>query len=496
MTVLIATAGVLWSVAARADTIFVVSDSAGVYLMESSTGAVVQSYGALFNGSATQNLAEDLSGNLYVTDSTGKLLKSTFNPNGPPFYGAATAVTGSAVTFGANTLAGAARLGFDTSGPCAGGCLVTFFNPTTIWWIDPATSTVTKSLTTSAAINGGGDVTVQQTGGATATIYVVSGTNLYSVNAASGTVTGPIAIAGATSPLTGLAQIANGNLVACMQVGSGSPWSLLEFTTAGGAVATHAGITTGTDVVNDLASVPALFTATKTGTGAGGPGDSIAYKVTIKNTGFVTYPTAMLKDPVPSNITISATTPPACAVAGGGTCAVTSLAGAQTVTAQVTNLAAGATATLTITGTPTVTSGSQINVGTVSVPYDPGGGGAMSSSPPGVTTTYTPASLTKLVANITKALGPGINVPASPGDVLEFTLQFTNQRGIAMTSLTVADAIPANTTYVPASAACIAKAGFTTCTPSFSAGTASYAFAGGTLANAAVVSVKFRVTVN
>jgi uncharacterized repeat protein (TIGR01451 family) len=497
-TFLAAVTGVLLllcAAAARADTVFAVSDSAGVYLIETSTGAVMQSYGILFSGTSTQNVAEDLSGNLYVTDSTGKLWKSTFNPNGPPFYAAAVQV-GGAITSGANTLGSVARLGFDTSGPCAGGCLVTFFNSTTIWWIDPATATVKKTLTTSAAVAGGGDLTVQQTAAGAATIYVVSGTNFYSINATSGTVTGPTAVAGPTGSLTGLAQIGNGRLVACEQIGSGSPWTLYELTTAGAVVATHTGITTGSDVVNDMASVPALFTATKTGTAAGGPGDSVVYKVTVTNTGFVTYPTAMLKDPVPSNITISATTPPSCAVAGGGSCAITSSAGAQTVTAQVTNLAASATATLTITGTPTVTSGSQTNVGTVSVPYDPGGGGAMSSSPPGVTTTYTSPNLTKQVTNVTQSLGPANAEPANPGDTMEYTLQFTNRRGVAMTSLTIQDLLPPNTTYTAASATCVAKAGFTTCTPSMAAGTVQFAFAGGSLANNAVVTLKFRVTVN
>jgi hypothetical protein len=36
--------------AAQAATVMVLSDSAGVYLMDTATGAVVQSYGALFNG--------------------------------------------------------------------------------------------------------------------------------------------------------------------------------------------------------------------------------------------------------------------------------------------------------------------------------------------------------------------------------------------------------------------------------------------------------------
>ncbi len=65
--------------ASSAATVMVLSDSAGVYLVDTTSGAVVQSYGNLFSGSSAQDLAQDLSGNLYVTDASGSLLKSTFN---------------------------------------------------------------------------------------------------------------------------------------------------------------------------------------------------------------------------------------------------------------------------------------------------------------------------------------------------------------------------------------------------------------------------------
>ena len=78
----------------------VLSDSAGVYLVDTASGAVVQSYGALFNGTSAQNLGQDLSGNLYVTNASGQLVKSTFNPNAPT---SATAFSAGAVV---GTIAG------------------------------------------------------------------------------------------------------------------------------------------------------------------------------------------------------------------------------------------------------------------------------------------------------------------------------------------------------------------------------------------------------
>ena len=115
--------------AVRAATVMTLSDSAGVYLMDTSTGAVVQSYGTLFSGTSAQNLAQDLSGNLYVTDATGALVKSTFNPNAPT---SATAYSAGAAV---GTIAGLpaspnARLSFDpTTLYCASGCLVTCRTP-------------------------------------------------------------------------------------------------------------------------------------------------------------------------------------------------------------------------------------------------------------------------------------------------------------------------------------------------------------------------------
>jgi uncharacterized repeat protein (TIGR01451 family) len=489
----------LWlgvATAASAATVMVLSDSAGVYLIDTATGAVVQSYGNLFAGSTAQNLGQDLSGNLYVTNGTGLLLKSTFNPNAAS---SATAFS-AAVTIGQVTgLAGPeARLGFDpTTMYCASGCLVTMTNSTTVIWVNPATAATVKTLTLGTAIGTGGDMVVVPTATNNATLYVVSVHTLYTINATTGAVTSTVALAGPTGSLTGLAVIPNGDLVACEQVASGSPWTLWEYTTGGASVTSHAGIATGSDVVNDLSSIPATFTTTKTGTTLAGPGDSMFYAVTLKNTGFFTYPSGSIVDPVPANVVISATTPPSCAVTGGaGTCTITSAGGAQTVIATIANLAAGATATLTVVGTPNATSGTAVDTARASIPFDPTEYGGQTLTTSSVTTTFTAAALAKQVANITQGLGPGTSVNANPGDVLEYTLTFTNRRAFPIQAFSIADTIAANSTYVAASATCTTTPVPLACAPSQAAGVVTFSYSGGSLAVNGTVVAKFRVKVN
>jgi len=483
--------------AASAATVMVLSDSAGVYLVDTTSGAIVQSYGNLFSGTSAQNLAQDLNGNLYVTNASGQLVKSTFNANAPS---SATAYSAGAVV---GTIAGLpaspnARLSFDpTTMYCASGCLVTMSSANTVLWVDPTNAAVKKTLTLSASIGTNGDIVVVPTGAANETLYVIATQSLYTINASTGSVTGPVTLSGPTGSLTGAAFIPNGHLVACEQIGSGSPWTLWEYTTAGASVGSHTGITTGSDVVNDLASVPATFTVTKTGTTLAGPGDSMLYTIAMKNTGFFTDPTGAITDPVPANVTISSTTPPSCAVSGGtGTCAVTSSAGAQTVVATVTNLSSGATATLTVVGTPASSSGTAVNTARASVPYDPTQYGGETLTSGSVTTTFTTAALAKQVANITESIGPGTSINAKPGDVLEYTLTFTNRRAFAIQAFSLSDTIAANSSYVAASASCVTTPVPLTCAPAQAGGVVTFTYSGGSLAVNGTIVAKFRVTVN
>ncbi|HEY8298797.1 MAG TPA: hypothetical protein VIG32_12350 [Candidatus Baltobacteraceae bacterium] len=486
----------LAGVGACAATVMVLSDSAGVYLIDTNTGAVVQSYGSLFTGSSAQNLGQDTNGNLYVSNTSGQLLKSTLNPNAPT---SATAYAASAVVAAIPGVGGTlARMSFDpTTKYCVGGCLVTMSNATTVLWLDPATAAVVKSLTlTGPGVSTNGDIVVEPTAANDETLYVVATHNLYTINATTGAVTGPVTLGGPTGSLTGAALLPNGHIVACEQKGSGTPWTLWEYTTAGASVGSHAGIATGSDVVNDLASIPATFAVAKNGTSAAGPNDSMAYSVALKNTGYFAAPTASIVDPVPNTVVISPTTLPSCAVAGGiGSCSITSAAGAQTVIATVSNLSAGATATLSIVGTPSASSGSAVNTATGSVPYDPSEYGGETLTSNSVTTTFTGSEMSKLVANITEGIGPGTSIIGKPIDVLEYTLTFTNKRGFPLRSFTISDPVPVNTAYVPASATCVTTPVPLTCVPAQAGGTVTYTYTGGSLPINGTVTVKFRVTI-
>ncbi len=103
--------------------------------------------------------------------------------------------------------------------------------------------------------------------------------------------------------------------------------------------------------------------------------------------------------------------------------------------------------------------------------------------------------MTKQVANVTEGLGPGTNIPGIPGDLLEYTLSFTNKRGFPLSSFKINDPVPANTAYVAASAACVTTPVPLTCVPTQTAGIVTYTYTGGSLAVNGIVTVKFRVKI-
>ncbi len=197
-----------------------------------------------------------------------------------------------------------ARLSFDpTTLYCASGCLVTMTSANTVVWINPATAATVKSLTLSTSINTNGDIVVVPTATNNETLYVVETQSLYTINATTGTVTGPVTISGPTGSLTGLAYIPNGHLVACEQIGSGSAWTLWEFTTAGAAVTQpHAASRRAATSSTILRPCPRRSPSRRRARRAAGPGDSMFYTVALKNTGFFAYATAAITDPVPANV--------------------------------------------------------------------------------------------------------------------------------------------------------------------------------------------------
>ncbi len=509
-----------------ADTIFALVNSADVYLIDSVSLAVIKTYTGVFTGSSGQCLAEDLVGNLYTMNASGALLTAT-----TPYT---TATTGARVAAAAQidaaggwtnpaltVTAAEPRLGYDTktsklvttqqgacpasgssqTGSTAMSCTYMLsFSPT-------APGSATSLLLSTNVGNGGGDIVAYQDSAAHTTWYMVAQKNFYILDGTNGNVQGPFALTGPTGNLTGITQTLNGNLFAAEQPGSGTAWTLWRFaTTAAAQTMTSIGtFTTGANaLVNDLASVPAFYTITKTGGAQASPTDPVVYKVTLKNTGYATYPSLSIKDVVAGNLTVgSGAYAPTCVVTGGGTCATPTVAG-QTIVANPVNLAPAANAVLTITGFPTSASGTASNTASGSVPFDPNqtnGGNSQNSNT--ITTTFVgTASMSKTVQNITAGEAtPGTSDTGKPGDILEYVITFTNSRGVTLksTGFTIADVAPTNTTYIVGSAACVSVPSGTTCTPPSAAATGpslTWTLGGTDLATNAVVKIKFRATLN
>jgi uncharacterized repeat protein (TIGR01451 family) len=137
-----------------------------------------------------------------------------------------------------------------------------------------------------------------------------------------------------------------------------------------------------------------------------------------------------------------------------------------------------------------------VNTARASVPYDPTQYGGETLTSASVTTTFTAPALSKQVTNITQSLGPATSVVAKPGDVLEYTLSFTNRRAFPIQSFSLSDTIAANSTYIAASAACVTTPVPLTCAPAQAGGVVTFTYAGGSLAVNGTITAKFRVTVN
>jgi hypothetical protein len=276
------------AVAAQAATVMVLSDSAGVYLMDTATGAVVQSYGALFNGTSAQNIAQDLSGNLYVTDATGSLVKSTF-------------------ALDAVGMDDGRRADHEPHG------------------------------------DHDGQRRRQRPRVGARDVHRCEGRD----------------DARRARRFHGLLR---------------------------------------RDEEHGLLHLPDRCDH-RSGAGQ--------------------------RRHLPDDAAV---------VHGDGRRGRMRhhIRGAQTVVATVTNLSAGATATLNVIGTPNATSGTAVNTARASVPFDASQYGGETLRSTSITTTFTVAALAKQVTNITQSLGPGVSVNAKPGDVLEYTLTFTNRRAFAI----------------------------------------------------------------
>ena len=199
---------------------------------------------------------------------------------------------------------------------------------------------------------------------------------------------------------------------------------------------------------------------------------------------------------MPANISVKGT--PTCAASGGATCGTVTVSGATppVVSSTISALPSGGSVTFTIE-TSTPTSASYTNTATIA----PGSGvtdgntTTTSSATTTVAATYGPS---KTVQNITTGESTaGTTDNASPGDVLQYALSFTNTTSVPISSFKFTDPTPTNTTYV--SGACgTLPSGVTSCAvagPAAGAvGTVTWTF-GGTIAPGSTVTATMRVKV-
>jgi uncharacterized repeat protein (TIGR01451 family) len=284
--------------------------------------------------------------------------------------------------------------------------------------------------------------------------------------------------------------------------GASSPLTLVVNATIPGtltntAQASGGGASSPSAIVSDPTTVTGSvkLTIVKTGTVQASPGGLLSYQVAVSNAGPQAATNVAFSDPVPAGLAIKGTV--ACAPVAPATCGTVSVSG-QNVTSTIASIGVGGKVTFTINTAPPATgyASSYTNTATIVPPsYLTNTGTTTASLTTSVAQSY---GLNKTVRNVTagEATG-GTSNTAKSGDVLEYALTFTNLTGTGLSTTTISDTLPAQTTYVAGSATCsIAPAAGLTCTPAFSAGVVTWTISGGALPASAVVTATFRATVN
>jgi uncharacterized repeat protein (TIGR01451 family) len=216
----------------------------------------------------------------------------------------------------------------------------------------------------------------------------------------------------------------------------------------------------------------------------------------VSNAGPQIATNVALSDPIPAGLTIKGT--PACAATAPATCGSVAVSG-QNVTSTIASLGVGGKVTFTIATAPPATgyAASYTNTAAITPPsyLTDTNATRTASATTNVAQNY---GLNKTVRNVTTGEAAGGTADtAKPGDILEYTLAFTNLTGAPLSAPALSDTVPAQTTYVASSATCaIVPAGALTCTPALGAGILTWTIAGGVLPANAVVTATFRVTVN
>ncbi|MEO8395382.1 MAG: SH3 domain-containing protein, partial [Chloroflexota bacterium] len=195
-------------------------------------------------------------------------------------------------------------------------------------------------------------------------------------------------------------------------------------------------------------SPPSNLGATKTVSGTFEPGQTVTYTVTLTNNGRGTQNDNSgdeFSDTLPAQLTLLAANAPS------GTAGTTG----NTATWNGSISPKGGSVTITITATINAGSGGQTvsNQGTAN--YDSDGNGSNESpvltDDPGTAAPLDPTSFTVLAPDVSVSktatdLNGGVLVS---GDMLRYTITVGNSGGAAAQNVSLTDAIPANTTYIP-----------------------------------------------
>ncbi|HYX28450.1 MAG TPA: hypothetical protein VE863_07780 [Pyrinomonadaceae bacterium] len=270
----------------------------------------------------------------------------------------------------------------------------------------------------------GGDIAFSPTG----TLYVVAGTNLYSISGTSSTLVGATGI---STALAGLAFATDGSLYTSDTNGTNSGIWKLNTSTGAGTLVGSSGA-----ALSDLGALPAFadMQMTKTATSGLQVGQNATYNLSVKNNG---------PQSASGTITVTDTLPTGLSyVSGSGTGWSCNAAGS----------------TVTCTNAGPVASGVTMNAITLTVSVASGAVPSVTNSASVASTTFdnvaanNSGSVTKSVMNLvlSKAVSPtGSQIP---GTDLTYSVTFTNSGGAAASSFVISDAVPANTDFKVGSA--------------------------------------------
>ena len=252
---------------------------------------------------------------------------------------------------------------------------------------------------------------------------------------------------------------------------------------------------TGTGSATDSANVvgTAGLSIAKSGTAQAAPNGLIQYAVLVSNAGPQAADQTLFRDALPAGVTVTGT--PTCAVtSGAAACGGVSNTG-NVVSSSISALPANSSVTFTITATAAA-AGSYPNTASITPPSGVTDPNPTTSS---VTTNVAAANgVIKTVANVTTGTAATQGADTGrPGDVLEYTLTYTNTTGQTLNGFTFNDAIPARTTYVAGSAVCnVPATGCTIAPTATGATTTAVRWSLPALANGGTFTVAFRVRIN